>query len=292
MAESARTATAGASQVPRGRSIRSLAWRNRLVRVGGAIIAVEVVVAALSSFIVPYSPIEIVGGPLLPPGSPGHLLGTDEIGRDLLSRVVAGAPVSLVEGLVVVAIAMSLAIPLGLIAVEVPRLDGPIMRVMDSLLAFPGMLLALAFVAVLGPSLPSVLFAVGLSSVAPAVVLVRATARAAASEDYVLAARSLGASRLRVATRHVLPNILAPLLVSSTFRIATALLVTTGLSFLGMGAQPPAPEWGSMLAGGRDLLYVAPWVTTFPGLAILFTVFGFNLLGDGLRDVLDPRLQV
>lgn len=266
--------------------------RSRAAVLGGAIVGGEVVIALLAPLLAPYSPYDPVARPLLPPGSAGHLLGTDDLGRDLLSRVLAGAPVSLMEGVVVVAIALVLAVPLGLLVVEFPRWDLLVMRSVDALLAFPTMLLALALVAVLGPSLLSVLIAVGLSSAPPVVILVRATGLQARQQEYVTAARAVGASRWRVAARHILPNIAAPILISATFRIAAAILISTSISFLGLGAQPPSPEWGTLLANGRDLLYVAPHVATIPGLVIFVTVLGFNLLGDGLRDLWDPRQQL
>jgi peptide/nickel transport system permease protein len=258
---------------------------------GGLIVAIECLLALLAPVLAPYPPDAQVSRTMLPVGSPGHVFGTDDLGRDILSRLLHGAPISLLEGVVVVAIALVLAIPLGLLVVEVPRLDALVMRTVDALLAFPGILLALAVVAALGPSLVSVLIAVGISSAPPTVVLVRATALSVTRNDYVTAARGLGANRLRISARHVLPNIMAPILVSATFRVATAILVGTSLSFLGLGAQPPSPEWGALLSTGRDLLYVAPHIAALPGVAIFLTVLGFNLLGDGLRDVLDPRLR-
>ena len=283
----------GAAATPRRPVRRSLGRLRRSwpAAVGGLIVGLELVVALLSPVLAPFSAYDSVGRPLQPPGSAGHVLGTDDLGRDILSRILAGAPVSLIEGVVVVAIALALSVPLGLLVVELPRWDPLVMRAVDALLAFPNMLLALGLVAVLGPSLLSVLIAVGLSSAPPSVVMVRATALSARQNEYVTAARALGASKLRVAGRHILPNITAPILVSATFRIASAILISTSISFLGLGAQPPSPEWGSLLSNGRDLLYVAPHVGTIPGLAIFITVLGFNLLGDGLRDLLDPRMR-
>jgi peptide/nickel transport system permease protein len=228
---------------------------------------------------------------LLPPG-PGHLLGTDQYGRDVASRVVYGARISLTVGLVSVSIAVGLGAPLGLVSgFYGGRLDALAMRVMDVLLAFPGILLALAIVSVLTPGLTNVMIAVGLAAVPAYARLMRATALSARELLYVEAARAMGGRDLLILTRYVLPNVVAPLIVTATLGLGTAILSAAALSFLGLGSQPPAPEWGRMLSEGRDYLREAWWISTFPGLCIMLTVLAMNLLGDGLRDVLDPRLK-
>jgi peptide/nickel transport system permease protein len=266
--------------------------RNRGAMLGAAILLVEILVALSATWLAPHDPYALTAQTLRPPGTPGYPLGTDDLGRDVLSRLMHGTGTSLLIGLLVVMISLALAIPLGLAAAMTRRMDAVVMRMVDALLAFPGMLLALALAAALGPSLISVMVAVGVSSAAPAAVTIRATSLAVLGEEYVTAARAIGMAEVRVAARHVLPNIMAPIIVGSTFRMATAILVSTALSFLGLGAQPPSPEWGLMLSSGRGLIYLAPHVAAFPGLAIFVTVLAYNLLGDGMRDALDPRLRV
>jgi peptide/nickel transport system permease protein len=260
--------------------------------IGVVILMAEVVVALSAGWIAPHDPYALSAQTLRPPGTFGHPLGTDELGRDVLSRLIHGTGIALVVGVLVVAISLAVAIPLGLSAAMVRRADLVVMRVVDALLAFPGMLLALALAAALGPSLISVMIAVAVSSAAPAAVTIRATSLAALGQEYIMAARAIGLPESRIAVRHVLPNIMAPIIVGSTFRMATAILVSTALSFLGLGAQPPSPEWGLMLSSGRGLIYLAPHVAAFPGVAIFLTVLAYNLLGDGMRDALDPRLRV
>ena len=228
---------------------------------------------------------------LQPPGA-RFVLGSDQFGRDVASRVLHGARVSLTVGLISVSIAVALGAPLGLVSGYYGgRLDGLIMRVMDVLLAFPGILLALAIVSVLTPGLTNVMIAVGLSAVPTYARLVRASVLSARENLYVEAARALGGRDLGILTRYILPNVVAPLIVTATLGLGTAILSAAALGFLGLGSQPPQPEWGRMLSEGRDYLREAWWISTFPGLGIMLTVLAMNLLGDGLRDVLDPRLQ-
>jgi peptide/nickel transport system permease protein len=228
---------------------------------------------------------------LQPPGA-RFLLGSDQFGRDVASRVVYGARVSLLVGLISVSIAVALGAPLGLVSGYYGgRLDALIMRVMDVLLAFPGILLALAIVSVLSPGLGNVMIAVGLSAVPGYARLVRATVLAARENLYVEAARALGGRDGGILVRDILPNVVAPLIVTATLGLGGAILSAAALSFLGLGSQPPQPEWGRMLSEGRDYLREAWWISTFPGLGILLTVLAMNLVGDGLRDVLDPRLK-
>src|SRR5206468_2782168 len=233
----------------------------------------------------------IVGG-LQAPGS-RFLLGSDQFGRAVASRALHGARLSLTVGLIAVSIAVGLGTPVGLLSGYYGgRVDGFVMRVVDVLLAFPGILLALAIVSVLSPGLNNVMIAVGLSAVPNYARLIRASTLSAREQLYVEAARALGSRDLSIVTRYILPNVVAPLIVTATLGLGTAILSAAALSFLGLGSQPPTAEWGRMLAEGRDYLREAWWISTFPGLGIMLTVLAMNLLGDGLRDVLDPRLKI
>ncbi len=219
-----------------------------------------------------------------------YLLGTDEQGRDLLSRILYGIPISLTIGLVAVGIGLILGVPLGALSAYFGgRVDLLIQRLVDVMLAFPGILLAIVLVAILGPGLENAMIAVGIAAVPIYARLVRGLVLSLKALDYVEAARALGASHARVLLRHILPNALGPILIQSSLQMAIAILFAAGLGFLGLGARPPEPEWGLMLARGREYLAVAPHVATFPGLAIVGLVLAFNLLGDALRDALDPR---
>ena len=269
-------------------------WRQfrkqRLALIGGGILAALTLVALLAPLLAPQDPLaQDLYGRLQPP-STSHLLGTDDFGRDILSRIVYGARISLRIGLITIALALTGGTLLGLIAgYHGGFADMLIMRLMDLMLAFPAILLAIAIVAVIGPGIDNVILAVCIILVPQFARLVRASVLTVRETTYVEAARALGASESRVLFYGILPNCTAPLIVQATLGMGTAILDAAGLSFLGLGAQPPAPEWGAMLAGGRELLLRAPWVMTFPGLAIFTVVLGLNLFGDGLRDALDPK---
>lgn len=273
----------------RQRGLRRMLRRPMPV-VGLAVVLMFVVVAVAAPWIAPYDPARTDFTALRQPPSDAYPLGTDEIGRDLLSRVVHGARASLQAGVISVLIAMLLGVPLGLVAGYYGGvLDELIGRVTDALLAFPFLILAVALAAALGPSLTNAMIAIGIASAPTFVRLTRGQVLAVRAEDYVQAAVALGARDLRLLTRHVLPNAFAPVLVQATLTIAGAIIAESALSFLGLGVQPPTPSWGGMLNVAKNFLVQAPWMAIWPGLSIFVTVLAFNLFGDGLRDALDPR---
>ncbi len=273
-----------------GRFWRAFA-RNRLGVAGLALVGAFLVAAALGPWLAPYDPNAQDLPAQLQPPSLGHPLGTDDFGRDILSRLLVGSRISLLVGVIATGIGAGLGTLVGLLAGFYPRLDGPLMRVMDVLLSFPSVLLAVAIIAILGPSLGNVMVAVGINSIPAYARLVRSTVLAVKETDYVDAARAIGNREASIMLRYVLPNCLSPIIVYSTLQVGGAILTASILSFLGLGVQPPDPEWGQMVNAGRGWLAQAPHIATFPGLAIFLVVMGFNLLGDGLRDVLDPRLR-
>jgi len=271
---------------------------NRGAVIGLGLIVVLVLLGGLAEFIAPFSPIETNPQAFLKPpawqagGLSAHWLGTDAIGRDMLSRLIYGARLSLLIGIAVVALSVTAGTILGLVAgffrgiVEIA-----IMRMMDILLTLPTLLLAIIIVAILGPGIVNALIAVAVVLLPHYVRIVRATVIAETAKDYVTAARLTGAGNLRLIVKEILPNCAAPLIVQATLGISTAILDAAALGFIGLGAQPPTPEWGTMLADAREFVLRAWWVVTFPGIMILITVLAFNLLGDGLRDALDPKLK-
>jgi ABC-type dipeptide/oligopeptide/nickel transport system permease subunit len=279
-----------------GSSLARDAWR-RLLRsksalIGGTVLLAIVLAALLAPLMSPYDPIKTSQRTSLEAPSLAHYMGTDRFGRDVLTRVLWGGRLSLPVGFVSVVIAAVVGVALGLIAGYYGgRLDAVIMRFVDLLLAFPGILLALAIVAVLGASLLNLMIAVGIASIPDYVRITRGTVLSVKEREFVLAARTVGIRDSAIILRHILPNVLAPLIVLATLGMAAAIITASALSFLGLGIKPPTPEWGNMLAEGREILQHAWWVAFFPGLAIMLTVFAINLLGDGLRDALDPRMK-
>lgn len=266
--------------------------RNKAALAGGAIVAVFVLVALAAPLIAPYPPDEGDLGQRLKPPSAAHWLGTDALGRDVLSRIIYGARVSLQIQVVAVLIALVLGTLLGMFGGYYGGwADNVIMRGMDILLAFPGIFLAISIIAVLGPGLVNLMLAAGIYSVPQFARIVRGSILSLKEKEFVEAARAAGESDRSILFRYLLPNSMAPIIIQTTLRMATVLLTASGLSFLGLGVQPPQAEWGAMLSTARPYLITAPHVATFPGLAIMLVVMGFNLFGDGLRDSLDPRLK-
>jgi dipeptide transport system permease protein len=297
----ATTATPAIAAAPMPGTLR-LFWRsfaeNRGAVLGLAITLVLIVVAVLANVIAPHSPIEQFREHFLQPpvwqagGSSTFLLGTDDVGRDVLSRLMYGARLSLLIGIAVVALSLSIGTVLGLTAAFAGGIvDTAIMRLMDIVLVFPSLLLAIVIVAILGPGLFNAMIAVAVVILPSYARLSRAAALSELARDYVTATRCAGAGPLRLMFDTVLPNCLAPLIVQATLGFATAILDAASLGFLGLGAQPPTPEWGTMLAGALQFYQRAWWVLAFPGVSILITVLAFNLFGDGLRDALDPKLR-
>jgi len=272
------------------------AWRrlrrNRAAMGGLAIIILFALLALFAPLVSPADPIaQDLDARLLAP-SRAHLLGTDDLGRDLLTRIIYGGRVSLTVGIVSIGLALFIGTLLGLLAGFYGRwADSVTMRTMDIMLGFPATLLAIFIVGVRGPGLNNAMLAIGVINIPIFARLVRGSVLRVRGEEFVDAARALGAAAARILGRHILPNTLAPIIVQATLGIGAAILEAAGLSFLGLGAQAPTAEWGAMLTNTREFLRDAPWAATFPGIAILLTVVGFNLLGDGLRDALDPRLR-
>jgi len=268
------------------------AARARLAPFGAAVLALSVLIALAAPLVAPYDPlVQNLGNTLAPPGR-AHLLGTDNVGRDVLSRVIWGTRVSLVAGLVSVVLAVVVGSVLGVVAGYCGgRIDGLVMRVMDAVLSFPPLVLALALGAVLGAGLGGVLLALGVVYTPTFARLMRGQVLTIAARDYVDAARALGASGWRVALRHVVPNAINPIIVQASLSVAFAILAEASLSFLGLGIQPPQASWGSMINAGRGYLQQAPWIVFGPGAALFVTVVGLNFVGDAVRDALDPRTR-
>ena len=272
--------------------------RSRGALIGLALVLTLIVLACGADVIAPHPPNEqyreftLTPPAWHPSGTLGFVLGTDPVGRDILSRLVHGTRLSLLIGLISVAISLSLGLLLGVVAGYVRGVtETVIMRLMDVMLALPSLLLAIAVVAILGPGLANAMYAIAIVLLPHYVRLTRAAVIAEAGKEYVASSKIAGAGPLRVMFSTILPNCMAPVIVQATLGFSTAILDAAALGFLGLGAQPPTPEWGSMLSSALEFIQRAPWVVTFPGLAILITVLAFNLMGDGLRDALDPRLK-
>jgi len=292
-------ATAVGSRIAKDANSPQSQWaaaRRRFVHsgtgmLGAALLVLFLLVAVFAAQVSPYDPIHQDFRIERETPSAEHLMGTDEFGRDVFSRVVWGARVSLQAGAIAASIALVVGLALGMTAAYYRgRTDGLVMRAMDVLLAFPYLLLAIGIVAILGPGLLTAMIAIGIVYIPNYARVVRGAVLSVGARDFVEAARAVGARDRRVMWRHILPNVLAPIIVQATLNVGTAIIDTAGLSFLGLGTQPPTPDWANMLSAGRSYVIDSPWIATFPGLAILATVLAFNLVGDALRDALDPRL--
>lgn len=265
--------------------------RNKAGIVGFSIILVIILLAAFSSNIAPYNPIEQQFTQQLRPPSISHFMGTDRYGRDIFSRIVYGTRYALLSCFLADGVALGIGLLLGLLAAFYGGWGGAvIMRGVDVMMAFPYLLLAMLVIAILGPGLINAMIAIGIVYAPQYARILRSLVLSIKETDYVTAARAMGASDNRIMLQHILLNAMAPIIVQATLTAGAAIIEAAGLGFLGLGAQPPTPEWGAMLSGGRDFMLSAPWIATFPGIAIAITVLGFNLLGDALRDSLDPTL--
>ena len=283
------TQTMARDATPARRALRRL-LRRRGAMLGLVIVLFFVLLALFAPSIAPYDPIATSWSAVRKAPSAQYLFGTDEIGRDVLSRVIWGARASLLAGLVSVCISMALGVPIGLLAAYVGGwTDSLISRFTDAMLAVPFLILAIALAAFLGPSLSNAMIAIGVSATPIFIRLTRAQVLAVKVEDFVEAARAVGNPHWRIALRHILPNVLPPLIVQATLAIAAAIIAEASLSFLGLGQQPPAPSWGSMLNTAKNYVDNSPWMAVWPGVSIFLLVLSFNLLGDGLRDALDPK---
>lgn len=268
-------------------------FKNKLAIAGLIIVLLQILMAIFAPMITTHDPIkQNLATSELPMFSEGHWLGTDNYGRDVWSRIVFGARISLVVGSIAVALGLVGGILLGMLAGYYRKLDAVIMRFVDLLFSFPGILLAMLIIAVLGTSLVNVAIAISIWSIPSCARIVRGSVLSIKEKEYIMAMRSMGASDLRIMIRHILPNASAPIIVFATMRMATAILSTASLSYLGLGAQPPTPEWGAMISQGQAFMWSSPHLTIVPGIAIMLTVFAFNVLGDGLRDALDPNMDL
>lgn len=281
-----------AAQAPRRAGVVARALGHRGVLIGLTLFGAIVLIALFADWIAPHDPVRNNFRYRLGAPNAIHWLGTDRFGRDILSRIIHGTRVSLRIGLMVVAATGVMGAILGALAGYFRAADGPIMRVMDGLMAFPGILLAVSLAAALGPSETNAAIALTVAYTPRTARIVRAAVLVVREMEYVEAARALGAGHLHILTRHILPNSLTPLVVQCTYIFALSILAEAVLSFIGVGPPPPTPSLGGVIADGRDYMLEAPWISLFPGLMIAITVLGLNLLGDGLRDVLDPRMKV
>lgn len=283
-----RTVAGGGPWAQRWRAFR----RSRLAIPGLAIFGLFVLVGILAPWLAPFGPNDTDLANVMMAPSAGHWFGTDELGRDILSRIIFGTRLSLMEGVFSVALAMASGIPIGVVSGYLGgRVDAFVMRVVDVLMAFPGVLLAIVIISILGPSLVNAILAVAIYTVPIFARLTRALTLSLREELYIEACRAIGMSHLRIISRHILPNIHAPILAMATLRVGIAILTCASLSFLGLGAQAPLPEWGAMLANSRTSMLIAPHLALFPGAAIILLVLGLNLFQDGLQLMLDPKAQ-
>jgi peptide/nickel transport system permease protein len=267
-------------------------FKQRQAQLGGAIVLALLLMAIFAPLIAPYDPDEVQAGPPLQGPTRAHLFGTDDLGRDMFSRIVYGSRITLQIGTIAVSIAVVIGVLVGIVAGFYGGwVEAVLMRLTDLMLAFPGILLALVIVAILGPSLTNAMIAVGLGSWPGYARLVRGSVLSVKETEYVTASRVLGATGPHIMRRAVLPNVLAPIIVLASLEFPAAVLTAAALSFLGLGAQPPSPEWGALLTDARNYIRTAPWLINIPGAAIFLVVLAFNLLGNTLRDVLDPRLR-
>jgi len=288
----ARTALSGPIERSRAQRVLATSLREPRLLVFGLIILAMVFIAVFAPWLAPYDPIKPQPAIVLQAPSPSHLLGTDNLGRDQLSRVIYGTRVSLLVAVIAVSIALGGGVAMGLAAGYVGgAVDQVLSRFVDAMLAFPGVLLAIAVTNALGPSLRNAMIAVGIIGIPLYFRLTRGQVLQARGHEYVTAAAVLGASQVRILTRHIMPNIANPLIVAASISSSTAILALAALSFIGIGPQPPDPDWGSMINAASGALNRSPWLSFGPGLAIFLTVFSFSMLGDGLRDALDPRLR-
>jgi peptide/nickel transport system permease protein len=283
---------AAAATAPPRRKRRGLVrfMRNKAAVFGAFLVALIVAMALFAPWLTQYDPVQASFMTVRQAPSAAHWFGTDELGRDVLSRLLYGARASLLAGVVSVGIAVVLGVPLGLLAGYFGKLvDGVISRIADALLSIPFLILAIALSAFLGPSLTNAMAAIGISAMPRFIRLTRGQAISVKAEEYVEGARAIGLDHARIILRYILPNVLPPIIVQASLTVASAIIAEASLSFLGLGQLPPAPSWGSMLNTAKDFVSQAPWMSIFPGVAIFLAVLGFNLLGDGLRDALDPR---
>lgn len=295
LAPSSSPALPGPAQPPRsaerGNRLSTALQRSPTALIGAGLVLLVVFVALFAPALAPFDPVAQIAPPLQPPGG-AHLLGTDELGRDELSRLMGGARLSLYVGILAVTIAVALGASSGVIAGFYGGwLDNLLMRIMDVLFSLPAIVLAIAITSILGPNLTNAMLAVGIVYAPTFARIARAPTLTVVRMPYVEAARAVGLANPRIIFRHILPNISAPLLVQTSVSLSTAILTEAALSFLGVGTQPPAPSWGLMLSAARQYMLLDPWIALLPGLSIALIVLGFNLLGDGLRDMLDPRIR-
>ena len=279
-----------------GRTEKRLLWRrfqrNKGAMFGLGIFILMVLTAVCAPWLAPFDPLEQNYLEAMQTPSAKHWLGTDSFGRDILSRIIYGARIALIVGVLAVLLSMVVGVTLGLISGYYGGvIDTIIMRIMDGLFAFPILILAIALMAILGLGVRNVIIAVAVGYIAPFARVTRGDVLAVKEETYIEAARLTGVGHLAIIFRHILPNVLAPIIVQAALRVSAAIITEAGLSFLGLGPPPPTPVWGSMISEGREFLVISPHISTFPGLALMLTVIGLNLFGDGLRDALDPRLK-